>query len=388
MNDAMAIELAEQPEVWARLWARRGELVEEVGPLLGGLRRVVFAGCGDCHAAAEYGEALLQLRSGMETYAFPAMELTRARTYLLNEQTLLVAMSVSGRTPRVVEAARAARRRGARVLGLTDAPESPLTESASGTFVLGTAPPESLETTDYRDPEAARYRGYQRAVPQTKTFGAMQLAAAMVGLELERRRPSGRGSDRATVERTFASLPDLADAAAQAGRRAAASLARRAPREVRMTFCGTGLARGVARFAAYKLLELACGAAHGEVEEFCHTHYLVTGPGDAVAFFAQDERILARVAEIAPVVAGEIGASVAVLAGGHLRGGAVSGAFLLPAVPPETFPLLSGLAAGHLTRDLARAWGRNTDRFRAGREEERYVRGSTRMIRESAVLDL
>jgi hypothetical protein len=36
-------------------------------------------------------------------------------------------------------------------------------------------------------------------------------------------------------------------------------------------------------------------------------------------------------------------------------------------------------------REVARRWGVDTDRFRAGLDEERYVRGSTRIIRDSRI---
>ncbi|NOY45047.1 MAG: SIS domain-containing protein, partial [Deltaproteobacteria bacterium] len=183
-QDAMGVELAEQPGVWRSLLGRFGEARHAVEAALAGqpLERVVVTGCGDCHAAAEWAEWLWEPR--LRARGLPAMELSRARPHLLGPGTLLVALSVSGKTPRVLEAAACARVVGARVLGLTDHPASPLAREADAVFWLGASPPEALDHTDYKDPRAAAYSGYHRPVPQTKTFGAMQLALVAVGQAL------------------------------------------------------------------------------------------------------------------------------------------------------------------------------------------------------------
>ena len=61
--------------------------------------------------------------------------------------------------------------------------------------------------------------------------------------------------------------------------------------------------------------------------------------------------------------------------------------FALPSTAPEVAPLLLALSSAALVRDLAQGWGVDTDRFRAGLDEELYVRGSTRMVRKSRILD-
>jgi glucosamine 6-phosphate synthetase-like amidotransferase/phosphosugar isomerase protein len=256
---------------------------------------------------------------------------------------------------------------------------------AGESLCLGAAPAETLSATDYRDPQAAEYVGYQRQVPQTKTFGALQLALSLLCLELEALAPSGRGSPRESVLADLEALPERAADTLRAGGRAAAHLLERARPRCAVTFCGTGLGLPVARFASYKLLELACPAAFAETEEFCHTHYLVTGPGDAVVFLTHDAGSLERSREIVPVLADEIGAVPSIL--GRLAGDAATEE-AMPATTVEVAPILLALAASALVRDLARGWGVDTGRFRAGVDEERYVRGSTRMIRHSAILDV
>ena len=113
----------------------------------------------------------------------------------------------------------------------------------------------------------------------------------------------------------------------------------------------------MARFASYKLLELAVPALFAETEEFCHTAYLVTGRGDAVVFLAHNEPTLDRVAEIRPVLEEEIGAATVVLstAGGKTAAG--EGVVELPDMPVEIAPLLLAHGASHLVRTLAGSWG-------------------------------
>jgi fructoselysine-6-P-deglycase FrlB-like protein len=384
--DAMGIELAEQLGVWRALWKRRDEIAALAGQAVRrGFGRVVFTGCGDCHAAAEYGAAFLGLRSRLDVRALPAMELARGTSCLPDEDTLVVCLSVSGRTPRALEAARAARRRGALVLAVTDNPEGPVAREAECCFLLGASPADALQRTDYADPAAAEYSGYHRAVPQTKTYGAVELALALLCLKLEESAPSGCGASRDEVERCLAALPDLGKAAEGAAADAALRLGSKLRPGAFLTFCGTGLGYSAARFSAYKLLELATAAAFSEVEEYCHTYYLVTGATDGLVLFAQSPLILGRAREIAPVVSGEIGASVAVIS---TCGAERPWELGLPGVPSEVSPLLFAHAGAHLVRRLAGFWGINTDRFRAGVEEERYVSGSTRMIRQSEILEL
>ncbi|MBI5439590.1 MAG: SIS domain-containing protein, partial [Deltaproteobacteria bacterium] len=256
-TDAMGLELREQLETWGQLWRRRPELEALARAVAApGLRRILLAGCGDCHAAAEYGAALTGLRTRFEVRALPAMEASRAYSYLLGPETLLVALSISGRTPRVLEAVRAARKAGSTVLAVTDDADSPLAQAAQERLVLGTAPEEALHRTDYADPEAARYIGYQRPVAQTKTYGAAELALALLALAWEDLAPSGRGSPRASLEGALAELAASGEAAAGAGA-AAAALWSVAPPGSAATFCATGLGFSAARFAAYKFLELA-----------------------------------------------------------------------------------------------------------------------------------
>jgi len=385
--DAMGIELGEQPGVWSNLWGRRPGLRAALEALLRGRApdRVVITGCGDCHAAAEWAEWLVELRTRVPVRGLAAMELTRGRAHLLGPGTLLVALSVSGSTPRVIEAVRTARAAGARVLGITDNPASVLAREPEAVFVLGTAPPEALGRTDYRDPEAARYGGYHRAVPQTKTFGAMQLALVLLCLALEELSPSGRGTPRETLEPWLRRLPELAARARPAAEDAARGALEGARPRARAAFSGTGPNAPTARFLAYKMLELVLPAGHAEIEEYCHTLYLVTGAGDIAVFLAHDRGTLERVGEIAPVLEGEIGAAVQVLSTAPAPEPPPPWLVRLPTVPPEVSPLILAFAGSCWARALARGWGVNTDRFRAGVDEERYVRGSTRMVRGSAI---
>jgi hypothetical protein len=187
------------------------------------------------------------------------------------------------------------------------------------------------------------------------------------------------------VERALACLPESGLAAAGVAADAATRLGATLRPGAFATFCGSGLGFSAARFSAYKLLELATAAAFSETEEYCHTYYLVTGAGDGLVLLAHGPLVLERAREIAAVVSEEIGASVAILSTCGAEG---PWELALPEVPPEVAPLLFAHAGAHLVRRLAASWGISTDRFRAGLDEERYVRGSTAMIRHSRILDL
>src|SRR5581483_4405984 len=113
----------------------------------GTVRRVLITGCGDSHVAAIWGARLLS-RVGADACALPAMEASE-RADELGPGDVLIAISASGKTPRVVEAARRARRAGARVIAITDNPAGTVPAEADVRWYLRASPPQTLSSTPY-----------------------------------------------------------------------------------------------------------------------------------------------------------------------------------------------------------------------------------------------
>jgi len=360
-------EIAEQPAIArARAAAARGEWPRPSG-------RLVITGSGDSLCAAEL---VARLFPGTAS-ALPALDASSAATGMGRDDAL-IAISVSGRTPRVVEAAVRARRRGAVVVAVTDDLDSPLAGHADVTWRIGAAPQQALQATDYGDSEAAQYVGYHHDVAQTKSFFATLLTLAHA---------AGPALDDTDWDDLPTRVADLCDAAFW---KPIVEVAEGCAGAGQTFFLASGAGLPLARFAAYKMFEFDRLAHFSEIEEYCHTHYFVTRPGDAVVFILQSDDDVARAREIAPVLielfearvvsirladvaapADTIGSEVVVEGGRSPLERAVG-----PLLAVEWFTYLCG-----------RVGAPDINTFHAGHDTERLIGASMRTIRRSEIRD-
>jgi glutamine---fructose-6-phosphate transaminase (isomerizing) len=155
-GERMSAEMAEQPDVLARVTARAAADFEAVravvpDPLAG----VVFLARGSSDNAAVFGRYLAELRAGRPAGLAAPSLYTRYHATVDWRGYLVVALSQSGATPEIISTCQAMRAGGAVVLGITNDPGSPLADAV-----------DLLLSTD---------AGPERAVPATKTVTA-QLA--------------------------------------------------------------------------------------------------------------------------------------------------------------------------------------------------------------------
>jgi glucosamine--fructose-6-phosphate aminotransferase (isomerizing) len=157
----MAAEMASQPEVIARLAARRGDVVGAVRALLPHAPAgTVIVARGSSDYAAVFGRYAAEAATGRPA-ALAAPSLTTVYDVDLDlDGWLAVGVSQSGRTPEVASVLRAYREAGASAVAVTNEPESPLAEAAELVIELGA--------------------GTERAVPATKTLTAQVAAMAMI----------------------------------------------------------------------------------------------------------------------------------------------------------------------------------------------------------------
>ena len=366
-------EILEQPDI-AR---RRAQAPPPPWPEAGG--RTLICGCGDSLCAAELCAGLFP-DLGLEALPATAAGLEAEE---LGPDDALIAISASGRTPRVIEAAGRARGQGATAVAVTDDPESPLARSADRTWTIDASPPEALRETDYRSSEARGYVGFPHDVAQTKTFLAAVLAIARAASAAG----GARGAFDAEVWSRLGGLiedlcrPELLEPIQE-------SSAERA-RAGQAFFLAGPPALPLARFGAYKMFEFNRPAHFAEVEEYCHTHYFVTRPGDAVVFLPGGAAGARRAAEIAPVLHELFEARIAFVRTADLEAPPpVPGSLdlVLPAVESELERAIAQVVA---VEWLAYLWGRigapDVDTFHAGYDTEKLVGASMRTIRSSRV---
>jgi glucosamine--fructose-6-phosphate aminotransferase (isomerizing) len=241
-GEQMAAEMAEQPDVLARLLARAPADAARVARVLPSpLAGTVFVARGSSDNAAVFGRYLAELCAGRPAGLAAPSLYTRYHAGVDWRGYLLVALSQSGATPEVVSTCAAVRSAGAAVIGVTNEPDSPL----AGVVDL-------LLATD---------AGAERAVPATKTvtgqFTLLATVASALGARVGRAAPSTVG-DAASWDvpagMALAGLPG-AVAATLADPGPARELARRWQDIDRLVVAGRGLGYAAALETALKVAE-------------------------------------------------------------------------------------------------------------------------------------
>jgi fructoselysine-6-P-deglycase FrlB-like protein len=337
--------------------------------------RLIITGSGDSYCAAIFGSWLLEKRG--QVSGLPALEASQAARYLSPED-VLVGISVSGRTTRVLEAAKRSLAAGAKVVAVTDNAQSPLAELAAVVWPTHASPPETLNLTNYQNETARQYVGYHHDVAQTKTFWAVLLTlvrAARAKLDWQ---------DLLVHTSLLVSASFYQPLATQADIWAQSS---------QTFFLGSCWAKIIARFGSYKMHEFNRLAHFTGIEEYCHTHYFITHPGDTIVFLIIDQDTAARAGEIAPVLRELFDARIIWIQPQSLDNAALPANFSeyvevvdLPATcdPVQQFLDLV-LAVEWLTYLIGRVGAPNINTFHAGYDTERLVAGTLRTIRQSVI---
>ncbi|TML97633.1 MAG: SIS domain-containing protein [Actinobacteria bacterium] len=230
----MAAEMADQPDVLARLVARRGECAAALEDLAGDdLKGIVIVARGSSDYAAVYGRYLLELRARRPvTLAAPSL-VTHYGARTPMEGWLAVAVSQSGRTPEITNVLKTLASDGARTLAITNGRDSPLAAAADWTLHLDA--------------------GDERAVPATKTFTAQLAAVALLAEAL---------GDTAWPDDHWAAAVSAVRDVLQDDERPTAA-ARRLDGADRLVTIGRGLLFGVALEVALKARETTGILAEG-----------------------------------------------------------------------------------------------------------------------------
>jgi len=151
----MLKEIFEQPKSIEN--ALRGRLVEETGDAhLGGLnlseeklrslRRIIITACGTSWHAGLIGEYMIEEFARIPVEVEYASEF-RYRSPIIEEDTLVVAISQSGETADTLAAMREAHRKGAKVLGICNVVGSTIAREADGGIYIHAGPEIGVAST-------------------------------------------------------------------------------------------------------------------------------------------------------------------------------------------------------------------------------------------------
>ena len=228
----MSADIAEQPEVYARLLSpERSGAIATVAAAIAEARpkHVVFTARGTSDHAALYGAYLTEIRLGISAgLASPsAVTVYGARPDL--SEALVIGVSQSGGSADLVEVMRTARASGAQTLAITNDAASPLAQAAATHIDIAA--------------------GHERAVAATKTYTA-ELMALLMLIEGIR---AGDGALPVDERRALETLPGLA--AGLLADETPVEIARRYRFAARVVTTARGYAYPTARETALKLME-------------------------------------------------------------------------------------------------------------------------------------
>jgi glucosamine--fructose-6-phosphate aminotransferase (isomerizing) len=238
----MAKEMAEQPEVLARLLADGRDQIRELAAAIGASYGTFFVGCGTASYAALSGAYLFSRIAGRHVNFVVGSEF-KYHEHFLTERSLVVALSQSGETADVIDAMLAARRRGARLGALVNARRSSLDRMVDLRVHLRAGP--------------------ERCVLSTKAYTAKVATLLLLAHELAGTPERGAS----LVQRAAEALSELLDErwVVQVRR-----IARRIATAEHLFVIGRGLAYPTALEAALKIKEVsyihAEGFAAGELK--------------------------------------------------------------------------------------------------------------------------
>ncbi|TQJ37050.1 SIS domain-containing protein [Streptomyces sp. SLBN-115] len=328
---------------------RAGEALEAV--CCDDLRRVVLVGSGDSHHAGRAAELAFERLADISCQALSTQQfldygmLAPARE---SRATLVVAVSASGSSPRLLTAVRHARTHGFPTVAVTGRSDSAIV-SVAGRHV-------------------AAELGLTERCPGIRTYQASLLALLLLAVRLSALRRALPGQPVAAEESLVAEIAATADAvrashadADEPCRELAARLSEGGWPWIPLVIAGTGPGRGTAMYTAAKVVEAAGLPAYAQdVEEYWHIERFLD-PADApLVVVAPSGLGHPRAVELARAAAGRGRRVVAVTGQDEttLTRAAWHTVPVAPTAREEWSPLAGHVFAGLLGARLAERLGR------------------------------
>lgn len=348
----MLKEICEQPETVRS--TLRGRLVFADGTArLNGLNlapdacaeicRIVIVACGTSWHAGLVGRHIIEELAQIPVIVEYASEY-RYRRQLQLPGTLTVAISQSGETADTLQALRAARATGSRVVGIVNVVGSTIAREADGGIYL--------------------HAGPEIGVASTKAFTSQIVALALLGLHLGRRRALSAGVGQDLVCR-LAQLPSLVARTLEleAQVKALAQTYAHAPNAL---YLGRGVNFPVALEGALKLKEISYLHAEGyPAAEMKHGPIALIDENMPVIFVAPRDDVYQKVVSNMQEVRARGGRIVAITTEGNGDLGAlVDHQLRVPATAPLLSPVLTVIPLQLLAYHIAVERGCDVDRPR------------------------
>lgn len=262
MSAVMRSEIAEQPEVMLKTLKAVEAMAAELSEVKASKpSKVLFIARGTSDNVAGYGLSLIPVVAGIEAYSISPSLLNSYKVTLDLKDTLVFAISQSGETTEIVQAAQKARGFGATVIGITNNPRSGLEKSSDLCLVTPA--------------------GKEIAVPATKTYTAAVIGLAAICAEL---------FDAQELKQKLALVPAIMTKQL-AGFAIDPQIVSLLADSRTAVFAGRGLALGAILEAALKLKETCSINAVGtSVADFVHGPISALGADVPLVIFSSDSK--------------------------------------------------------------------------------------------------
>lgn len=278
------------------------------------IRRIVMVGCGDSWISGYGVRHVVERMLGVVCEPCEAFDFATYCLDVVDEETVVIGLSSSGKTEPVIDGLKGAEARGAYAIGLSNTLGSPLMEEFPG---------------------ALHIRATRGGWPTQSSTAAMALKLALTASVAE-----AKGADISMLRAALSALPDQVDGVSKAFYEPARVVAARLARADLVLLAGAGPHYAPAAFGAAKLKELAPIHAYAFPLEEYH-HYRTQKAGDPLFLVAPDAASHTRAVETAIMSHGSEGFCIALVPEGETEIAEIADvAWHLPPVAPETQPIV------------------------------------------------
>jgi glucosamine--fructose-6-phosphate aminotransferase (isomerizing) len=344
-------EIHEQPRVLANTIARglRGSVGEVQLDLCldpSSIDRVQIIGCGTAFHAGLVGEHLIERLARLPVEVDVASEY-RYRQPIVDERTLVIAVSQSGETIDTIEALREAKRLGARTLGIINAQGSSMTREANEVLYV--------------------HAGPEIGVASTKTYTAQLGALLLLALWLGRARGVLSAERAAQLSAEVRELPRLVDAALDGARVEEIERIAGKYKDARgWLFLGRGVNTPTALEGALKLKELSYVHAEAHAAgEMKHGPISIIDDGIPVVVIATECSLLEKVLGNIQEVRARSGRVIALVSDGDTEASPHADDLIrVPRTDELLSPVVNAIALQLLAYHVASLLGRDVDKPR------------------------
>lgn len=330
--------------------ALTGPLTEQIQAVLTSLeyasvQHVYLTGSGDSFFASSAAEMAFDRIAGLSCTSMSTLRLLEYSPSLLRraapQQSIVIATSASGATPRVVQAIERAKAYGALTIALTGTPDSPVTQVADRAIIIELSQKERS--------------------PGIRTYQASLLAMLLVAIQLGEIHETGRQESAAPLRQELVALADAINATNDAIKGPCLDVADMIANAPALIMLGSGPNYGTAGFCAAKVIEAAgMIALSQDLEEWWHIERFAYPIDMPVFIIAPPGLSYWRASEVA-AAASKLGRRVIAVTHADDREVTQHSCNVLPVhghVREEFSPLLYHLFTSHVAALIAEQLGR------------------------------